>query len=132
MATFDYSAIANDALQLIEEFGTTFTINRYSSVSDPVTGETSRVLQNTQTLAGAILPASQGTLEAFDVRFMSESVMASLDLRFVILSAVGATFIPSPMDEAYFSGFTWQVMGCTPLNVTGADPIIFSTGFRKP
>ena len=132
MATFDYTAIAEEARAILAEFGNPLVMNRFTDNANPVTGESNRVLAVSQTLIGAILPASQGTLEAFDVRFLSGDILASKDVRFCIFSAVGSTFVPAPMDEVEFDGSVWQVMGCTPLNVTGSDPVIFSVGFQRP
>jgi len=127
---FDYAAIAAEAKEIIAEFGLTITFNRYTTTSDPVAGTVQPVLQSTQGLAAAVLPASKGTLEAFDVRFMDD-LLASQDVRFAIVTAHGSLFEPTPGDEATFMGRTWQVLGCTPLNVNGT-PVIFSVGFRRP
>lgn len=132
MATFDYQAVIEEAKVTIDEFGVDFVMKRYSSGGNPVAGTATKTLEATQTLAGVILPASQGTLEAFDVRFITAEILASKDVRFVILSALGHTFVPGPMDEVDFQGAVWQVMGCTPLNVTGEDAVIFSIGLQRP
>lgn len=130
MATFDYAGIRDEAQAILAEFGFDMTVKRYADSSDAVAGTVSRVLQAQQQLTAVILPASQGTLEAFDVRFMSD-VLESTDVRFTIMSAKGATFTPEPKDVVEYYDGIWQVMGCTPLNVAGI-PIIYSVGLRKP
>lgn len=122
---------------LLSEFGRDITFIRYDKAAavDPLEGTVSRVVLLTQTLRCAVIPASGGTLEAFDVRFMSD-VADSTDVRFAICSALQsngapALFMPEPTDEATFDGRTWLVMGNTPLNVDGT-PVIFSIGFRGP
>lgn len=131
MATFDYEAIRQDALAILQEFGFQMTLRRYADSGDPVAGSVTRALQTEQQLTAVILPASGGTLEAFDVRFMSD-VMESTDVRFAIMSAVGAQFMPQPKDVAiYWEAGEWEVMGCTPLDVAGV-PIIYSVGLKRP
>lgn len=130
MAAFDYAGIRDEAEVILAEFGFTMSITRYTDTSNAVAGTVSRVVLLEQDLTAVILPASQGTLEAFDVRFMSD-VAESLDVRFCIMSAKGSTFVPSPKDVADYYDGEWEVMGCTPLNVNGTA-VIYSIGLRKP
>jgi hypothetical protein len=131
VATFDYAGIRDEAQAILLEFGFQMQLTRYVDTADAVAGTVQRAPSQQQELTGVILPASQGTLEAFDVRFMSD-VMDSVDVRFCILSASGATFQPEPKDVATFwEPGDWQVMGCTPLNVAGV-PLIYSVGLKRP
>ncbi len=130
MATFDYVGICNDAKAIIDEFGFRMKIRRFAYVTDKLAGTVDRGVPQEQELSAVILPASQGTLEAFDVRFMND-VLESTDVRFTIISAVGATFTPAPKDEVEYWDGVWNVMGCTPLNVAGI-PLIYSVGLKKP
>lgn len=127
---FDYAAIAAEARALIEEFGSTAVVNRLADSANVVAGTVSRVVSQTQNLPAVVLPASGGTLEAFDVRFM-EDVKDSTDVRFCIMAAWQATFQPEPKDEVTLLGEVWQVMGCTPLNVNGVA-LIYSVGLKRP
>lgn len=122
-------AVADD---LLVQYGRSVTVNRMptNQMPDPVSGVVTRVPAMSYAFTGAFLPASAGTLEAFDVRFMSE-VQAGTDVRFCIMSAEGATFRPGPGDESTFDGKKWLVMGCTPLCVDGTD-VIYSVGFKSP
>ncbi len=125
-----YEEMAAVAEELLQEFGRDITVTRYGpGTSDLVTGKVERPTQLSQTLRAAVLPASQGTIQAFDVRFM-DNVLASENLRFAVMSTVGSTFMPEPTDEAQFDGSTWAVLGCTPLNVDGTA-VIYSVGFRE-
>jgi hypothetical protein len=130
MATFNYAAAAAKAKVLLEKFGGPIVFNRFTDAVDEVAGTVSRAQSQTQSLVAAVLPASGGTLEAFDVRFMRD-VLDSTDVRFCIVSAAGSSFQPEPKDEAVLLGETWQVMGCTPLNVAGT-PVIYSVGLKRP
>jgi hypothetical protein len=110
------------------------TFRRYSEAGgDFVEGTSNRALAASQVLPALILPASGGTLEAFDVRFMND-VRDSANVRFALVAGSGTTFRPEPNDLAvlYADGLEWLVMGCTPLNVDGATDIIYSIGFRLP
>jgi hypothetical protein len=127
---FDYAAAAETARKLIEGFGSLSTVNRFADVPDVVAGTVARVVSKTQRLPAVILPASGGTLEAFDVRFMND-VKDSTDVRFCLAAAKGSTFQPEPKDEVTVLGQVWQVMGCTPLNVSGV-PLIYSVGLKRP
>lgn len=125
------------AYELLDEFGRDVTFVRYDKVGavDVLEGTVERVPLATQVLRVAIVPASGGTLEAFDVRFM-DGINDATDVRFGICAArlangSPATFMPEPGDEATFDGRTWLVMGNTPLNVDGT-PVSFSVGFRGP
>lgn len=135
-----YEAMRAKAASLIKDKGRAITIKRYgkaNTAADLLNGTVTRPLLQTIILRGATLPASAGTLEAFDVRFM-EDVSAGTDVRFAIVAAqddtgVPAAFLPGPGDEAEIAGETgtWLLMGNTPLNVDGT-PVIFSIGFRRP
>lgn len=130
MAVFDYAGIRDEAEAILAEFGFKMKVTRYADTSNAVAGTVSRVVLLEQELTAVILPASQGTLEAFDVRFMS-GVMDDLNVRFCIMSAKDSTFTPAPKDVADYYDGEWQVMGCTPLNVNGTA-VIYSVGLRKP
>jgi hypothetical protein len=109
------------------------TFRRYTNVSSLVQGTTNRALAASVTLPGLVLPASGGTLEAFDVRFMQD-VQDAANVRFAIFAADGASFRPGPKDVAdlYGDGREWLVMGNTPLNVDGNTDLLYSVGFRLP
>lgn len=132
-----YEALAAKANALIREKGRPITFVRRgkAAAADLVSGTVDLPQLATTTLPAAVLPASGGTLEAFDVRFMKD-IDAAIDVRFAVVSALDAdggapAFEPRPGDEATFEGRTWQVMGNTPLNVDGT-PVIYSIGFRGP
>lgn len=125
-----YDEMAQVAQELLAEFGRDIEIFRDTgSVRNKVTGAVTPGSELRQQVKAAILPASQGTVEAFDVRFMSD-VSADLNLRFAIVSTINSTFMPKPGDRAVFDGVSWQVLGCTPINVDGT-PVIYSVGFRE-
>lgn len=132
-----YEALAAEAKALIQELGRPITFLRYAKgqPGDLLEGTVTRTEIGRTVLSGAVVPASGGTLEAFDVRFM-DGAMTAGDVRFALVSTLqadgsAAGFQPGPGDEAEFEGRTWLVMGNTPVNVDGT-PVVFSIGFRGP
>jgi hypothetical protein len=131
-----YEDLASEASELIKEFGRPIVFRRTTGATvDPLASTVTGGTVVETTLSGTVIPASAGTLEAFDVRFMSD-VQAGTDVRFAIVSVLDingapAAFQPGPGDEAIFAGRTWQLMGNTPLNVDGT-PVIYSIGFKGP
>jgi hypothetical protein len=100
-------------------------LNRYTEIIDEVTGEVTSSLAATATVNGIVLPASQGTTQAFDNR-LGQANLADKTLRFVKLSPIGG-FEPLPHDELVFDGRPWEVLGCTPVNPAGT-PVIYGVG----
>ena len=105
---------------------------RAAPTHDLVEGTVTPGATSTSTMPALILPASGGTLEAFDVRFM-DGVRESSNVRFALLAADGAAFRPEPNDTAdlYGDGREWLVMGCTPISPDGTD-VVYAAGFRLP
>lgn len=90
---------------------------------DPETGTTGTPV-NFNGIA-VILQASQGTVQAFDVRFENGTLIESR-LRALIIAAHGMTYEPAPGDKVTFpDGKIGVMLGCTPLNPDGANPIVF-------
>lgn len=124
-----YEQLRAEAGQLLADLGRPITFQRSTFEVDLVSGTSFPTVSAEQTLNAAVVPASSGTLEAFDVRFMP-GIADALHLRFAIVSALGATFMPGPNDRAIFDGHTWEVLGCTPLDVDGT-PVTYNVGFRR-
>lgn len=75
--------------------------------------------------AAVILPASQGTVQAFDVRFEGGTLIESR-LRALLIAAHGMEQEPAPGDKVTFpDGKVGTMLGCTPLNPDGANPVIY-------
>lgn len=90
---------------------------------NPETGETGVLVSFTGT--AVILPASQGTVQAFDVKFEAGTLIES-KLRSLLIAALGMAHEPRPGDAVTFpDGTTGRLLGCTPLNPDGANPIIY-------
>jgi hypothetical protein len=125
-----YNRLAKMAARQTSSKGREITIKHYSPVSDKVSG---KVTKGTATVSfittAAILPASSGTVEAFDNRLENGS-LANREVRYVLAAALGATFVPASLDEIEFDSEVWEVLGCTPLNPGGID-VTFGMGVVK-
>ena len=136
---FDYLESQADADELLEEFGRTIHIRREApGEPNPETPWVPVVPVATRYSALAVvLPASQGTIEAFDNRMEGGSLLEER-LRYVLMSArmtrvseVGATSIePKSTDIVEFDGHSWRVLGCTPLAPAGV-PVIYPMGVQR-
>jgi hypothetical protein len=76
------------------------------------------------------VPASGGTVQAFDDRMREDYVKGRL--RFFLCAAVqtdgsALDFIPSAGDIIIFEGSKWEISGNTPLNPAGT-PVLHSFG----
>lgn len=121
---------AQDALEMIGEaraegLAAELTFTRHGEGNyNPETGEMESG-DITFTGIAVILPASQGTVQAFDVRFERGTLIEST-LRALLIAAHGMTHMPVPGDKVTFpDGQVGTMLGCTPLNPDGANPIIY-------
>lgn len=122
-----YTEAANDALEMIREAGKSYPIKRVVTVANPVEGTVTETVTE-GTLVAIILPASKGTIEAFDNR-LAEGLRQE-KLRYIIAAAKGAAFTPDGGDVMTFEGASWSVLGCTPLAPAGI-PVIFKLGVKQ-
>lgn len=130
MPGFDYLKSQATALRLIQNFGQQLPIKRPTPGEyDPVEGEHAEADpdETTGTIDCVILPASKGTLEAFDIRLTDGLLLDNL--RFLIVAAKTAPFRPQGTDLITHEGRDWTVMGCTPLDPAGT-PLIYKVGMR--
>lgn len=126
-----YQRMVDTAYKLIGDKGQGITINRMGVATRGVTtGSFSESVSISWADAQAvILPASKGTIQAFDNR-LDMSTLVGKQLRFALVSAKDAPFQPRSLDEVFIGGEKWLVLGCTPLSPTGAD-IIYKMGLVK-
>ncbi len=130
---------AQDALEMIEEaradgLAATLTFTRQGTGPGTFNPDTGMYEGGSSTITftgvAVILPASQGTVEAFDVRFDGNSLLESR-LRALLIAAHGMTHEPAPGDVVTFpDGKQGSLLGCTPLNPDGANPIIYQGTVR--
>lgn len=82
--------------------------------------------------AGVVLPASNGTIEAFDNRILSDPLQMR-SFRFVMLAGLQPdgtplTFTPQANDILRTTEGLYRLLGATPLDPAGQGPILFNVG----
>jgi hypothetical protein len=114
-----YGRMAATTKRLVGQFGRTATLRRtIPGVYDPVAGVEGADVIEEQWVTCIILPASKGTVEAFDQRLMSGTLIET-NLRAVKIPAEGLEWPPGPGYEMDFDGHTWRVIGVTTSNPAG-------------
>jgi len=122
---FDYNASSSTALRLITQFGQKIPILRLQRSFDPIEGTVQTIDIESGHLDAVTLPASKGTVQAFDNRIPED--LRKTKLRFVIAAAATAPFEPEGNDYIIFENRVWLVKGQTPLN-PGGVPVIYKFG----
>ena len=137
MAGFDYQKSQRTAERLILKFGQPRVIQlaRFIPASGPASNPTPQGHAAPIDVNAVVLPASKGTIEAFDNR-LEGGTLIDEKLRYVIISPLdphtGATIAPDPksLDHLLFDGHKWVILGCTPLNPSGI-PVYFPVGCKR-
>lgn len=124
---FDYAGSAETALRLIKNFGQKVELTRITRVTDIVEGAAVETSREVGLLDAVTVPASKGTVAAFDERTLDD--MRKGKLRFFIAAASTAPFSPLPNDYIEFEDRIWIINGSTPLNPNGT-PVIYKFGVR--
>lgn len=116
------SDLARKAYEQCKRFGVGITIARTEpGAYDPATGTNTAGTTQAQSTFAVVSPASGGTVQAFDIRFDSGTLIET-NLRALMLSAHGLAFVPGPGDIVTgIEGSTWTVLGCTPQSVSGVS-----------
>lgn len=124
-----YEELQQDALELLEEFGRKIPFSRtIDGEYDPETGGSSGATETEQATV-VILPASNGTVQAFDIKFDNGTLIES-NLRALVIAAKGLAWMPAPGDKASFDGADWIFIGCTPINPAGT-PLVFKAAVKR-
>lgn len=137
---FDYDEAAADADELMQEFGRSIVLKRAlpGSTEPPYSKfNPGPPVWAMYLVTAAALPASKGTIEAFDNRLEGGSLIDER-LRYVLMSTVmkrtseegPAAIEPRSTDVLVFDGSDWTVLGCTPLNPAG-KPVLYPMGVRR-
>jgi len=127
MAKFDYIKAQNTAIGLVDKFGFDMLISRTASTYDPVTGTETVILLTEQTATVVNLPASSGTVQAFDNRYKEDFKRGKI--RFFYVAAKGLAFTPEPGDTFILDDKVFDVAGTTPLNPAGT-PVLYTMAGR--
>jgi len=125
-----YDRMASTALRLIEQFGQTITLRDETPGGyDPTTGVTTDPVLRDQTVQAVVLPASKGTVEAFDNRFIDGTLIES-NLRALKIAAEGLAWAPKPGCVAVFGGEVWTLLGVTSSAPDGTA-LVYSATVRR-
>jgi hypothetical protein len=128
MSTFDYAKSAITALTLITKFGQTVTVNRVAGTYTAATGAIGSSSSSSYTPVVVTVPASGGTVQAFDDRLKEAYITGKL--RFFIMAAKDLAVVPQSGDRIEFEGTEWEIEGATPLNPAGT-PVIYNIGCKE-
>lgn len=136
-----YSSEIADALEAIAEAGTTLPLKRYPRIVDEATTEKPWKADFTDqrgagqldepsihTITCAVLPASNGKIEALDKRFRGQTLELS-QFRFLLIAASGLGIEPTAGDVVILKGGEWNVIAATAVEPDGT-PIIFKAAIR--
>lgn len=121
-----YGRMAATADRLLDLYGQQVTFVRTPKTIDPMDGKVTPGTALTSTVPAVVLPASKGTIQAFDNR-LEDSSLAGKKLRYLKVAAKDMTFEPKSLDMLILGGQTWQVLGCTPVNPAGT-PLVYGVG----
>ena len=125
-----YQRMAETALRLIEAKGQQLVLKRATGSSyDPRTDTDIPGEELTQPIQCVVLPASKGTLEAFDNRVESGTLIEQ-NLRALKIAAKGLLFEPKAGDYLDFEDSRWKVLGSTPLNPAGI-PLVYNATVER-
>lgn len=76
---------------------------------------------------GVVLPASNGTIEAFDNRILSDPLQRQ-NFRYVILAGKGLTLVPQALDILSTPEGLYRILGTTPLDPAKDGVILYNVG----
>lgn len=125
-----YDRMAATALRLIEQFGQTITLRDIvPGEYDPVTGQETGEVTRTQAVKAMVLPASKGTVEAFDTKFINDTLIES-NLRALKIAAASCEWPPSPGCKVTFDGHDWTMIGVTETSPDGTD-LVYSASVMR-
>lgn len=136
MAGFDYVKSQNTADRLIKKFGQPriVSLQRFIPASGPASNPTPQGYGTAFDVTAVVLPASKGTIEAFDNR-LERGTLIEENLRYIIVSPLlpGGGVLnqaPKSLDKFTFDGEGWVILGCTPLN-PGGIPVYYPCGCKR-
>lgn len=124
-----YDRMSATALRLLTNYGRTIQLSRtVDGEYDPEAGQSSGTTE-TEDATVVILPTSNGTVQAFDIRF-DNGTLIEQNLRALTIAAQGLAWVPAPGDKATFDGSDWIFIGCTPINPAGT-PLVYKAAVKR-
>jgi hypothetical protein len=123
----NYAALASRASAMIGKYGTTIAYKRYTKTVTGSSGAVAQTLLDSTTATAVILPSTAGKIEAFDNR-RDDGSLKGLELRYLKVSAYAFTFTPKADDVITFGSRDWKVLGCTAIDPSGAQALVYGIG----
>jgi len=119
MASFNYRNAQKTADRLIKQFGFKLPVLKPVYEFDPVSGLNTVVSIQVSTNNSVSLPASSGTVQAFDNKFKED--LKKGKIRFLYISSKELSFEIEAGDLVIFENRLWHIAGATPLNPAGVS-----------
>jgi hypothetical protein len=119
MASFNYRNAQKTADRLIKQFGFKLPVLKPVYEFDPVSGLNTIVSIQVSTNNSVSLPASSGTVQAFDNKFKED--LKKGKIRFLYISSKELSFEIEAGDLVIFENRLWHIAGATPLNPAGVS-----------
>lgn len=126
----DYNEDAQDALELLEDFGRVETITLKRSVGgtiDIVEGTKTGATEETSDVTGVVLPPKSG-IKTFGQEFVEELIRG--DGRFVIIDAINPDFEPQVGNRLEWDSEEWEIKRVSTISPAGT-PVIHKMGVVK-
>lgn len=130
MAAFDYGMMRDTALELLAEFGAKAALSRIET-DDQSDWQSSGCNQSVYEVTVVILPASNGKIEGFDLKFDNNFIIQQVRFGYMAvemkkISGIGAdTIQPIPTDIIKVNGEELVVIGSRDLKPAGT-PVYYS------
>jgi hypothetical protein len=118
----DYTKQIQAAYRMIRDKGMDITVTRSTpGAYNTSTGAVAAGSTTTQTLKAINPPSTQGRIESFDNMIRDDASLIGKKVRFFIVSALGAVFVPERGDKLTAGGASYTVIGSTPLSPNGQN-----------
>lgn len=123
----NYRKTAQEIAREFRDAGLSVTLSRTPTTTNASTGVVTDGTPVTWPSYAIMLPASQGTIQAFDNRTEGDGSLVGKRLRFLKVAAYGAVFEPRKGDVITMNGGAWEALGCTPVS-PDSTPLLFGVG----
>lgn len=118
----DYTKQIQSAYRMIRDKGMDITVTRSTpGAYNTSTGSVAAGSTTTQTLKAINTPASGKSASSFDNTIRDDASLIGKKVRFFIVSALNAVFVPERGDKLTSGGTSYTVIGSTPLSPNGQN-----------
>ena len=118
-----YTGLQFTAFDLLKDKGQLVPFKHIDGDIDPVEGVIANKAETQQDLYAVQLPVNTSRMSGFDNKLFEGRSLSKM--RFLIVSAKDATFVPNAGDIVTLEGSEWTVEGCTLLKPNGAIDLIY-------